>query len=52
MLAHEVIAITTITFTRLAPRIVASAIASASHGITRNQFVNAFRSVSTFVPPK
>src|SRR6478736_4375892 len=40
------------TFFKLAPKIVPSAIASASHGITRNQFVNAFRSVSTFVPPK
>ena len=52
MAAHEVTAITTMTLVRLAPRIEARAIASASQGITRNQLVNAFKTVSIFVPPK
>jgi hypothetical protein len=52
VLAHEVIAITTITLTSVGPITAVSAIASAIHGSTRNQFVTAFSIVSTRVPPK
>ena len=52
MLAHEVIAITTMTLTSVGPITAVSAIASAIHGRTRNQFVKALSAVSTFVPPK
>ena len=52
VLAHDVMAITRITLNSVGPRTDASAIASAIHGSTRNQFVNAFSAASIFVPPK
>ena len=52
MPAHDVTAITMMMFCSVRPRIEASTIASTSHGITRNQFVTAFSTVSIREPPK
>ena len=52
MLAQDVIAMTMMMLKSVGPRIEASTIARTIQGSTRNQFVTALRTVSTFVPPK